>query len=92
MQTLDSIHFCSKSDFENDATQNYSVFQPTQRYFKTVSNTTDQILSRKSKGLSDESIKSPSTSNNILSPLLNYIGIKLRVEFRGSCLKQDKIL
>ena len=50
--------------------------QPTQRYFKTASNTNDHILSWKSKGLSDESIKSPSTSTNILNPLLDYVRTK----------------
>ena len=41
-------------------------------------------LSWKSKVLSDESTKPLSTVNNILNPLT-------RVEFKGSCLKQDKI-
>ena len=45
----------------------------------------------KSKGLSDESIKSPSTFNNVLNSLLDYVGTKISVEFKGSCLKQDKI-
>ena len=40
---------------------------------------------------SDESNKPPSTSNNILNPLLNYVGTKMRVELKESCLKQDKI-
>ena len=40
--------------------------------------------------MSDESIKSPSTFNNILNSLLDYVGNKLSVEFKGSCLKQDK--
>ena len=40
--------------------------------------------------MSDESTKPLSISNNILNPLLNYVGTKVRVEFRGSCLKQDK--
>ena len=42
--------------------------------------------------MSNESIKPPSTSNNILNPLWNYVATKIRVEFKGSCLKQDKIL
>ena len=41
--------------------------------------------------MSDESIKPPSTSTNILNPLLNYVGTKIRVEFKGSCLKQEGI-
>ena len=56
-----------------------------------VSNNNDHIISWKSKGLFDESIKSPSTTTNILNPLLNYVGTKIRVEFKRSCLKQNKI-
>ena len=41
--------------------------------------------------MSDESIKPPSTSTNILNALLNYDGTKIRVEFKGSCLKQDHV-
>ena len=41
--------------------------------------------------MSDESIKPPSTSNKILNPSLNYVGTKARVEFKGDCLRQDKI-
>ena len=41
--------------------------------------------------MSDESIKLPATSNNSLAPSLNYFGTKTRVEFDGSCLKQDEI-
>ena len=52
---------------------------------------TDHISSWKSKGLSSESIKSPTTSDNILTPALNYYGTKTRVKFTGSCLKQSKI-
>ena len=36
-------------------------------------------------------IKCPFTPNNSLNPLLNYVGTKIRIEFNGSCLKQDKI-
>ena len=39
-----------------DGSQAYLIFQPVYRYFKTVTNT-NYILSRKSKGLSAESIK-----------------------------------
>ena len=41
--------------------------------------------------MSDESIKPPSATNNILNSSLNYVGAKSKVEFKGSCLKQDKI-
>ena len=52
---------------------------------------TDYILSWKSKGLSDESFKLPTTSDNSLNPKLNFYGTKIRVKCTGSCLKQPKI-
>ena len=47
----------------------------------------DYISSRKSKGLTGENIKPPTTSDNSLTPALNYYGIKTGVKFTGSCLK-----
>ena len=67
LHTFDSIYFRGESHFENDGTQNYLVFQRPYKYFKSVSNTNNNILSWKSEGLFDESIKPPSTSNNILA-------------------------
>ena len=52
---------------------------------------TDYISSWKSEGLSAESIKPPSTSDNSLTPALSYYGTKTRVKFTGSCLKQSQI-
>ena len=40
------------------------------------------------KGLSDENIKPTTTSNNSLSPTIDYYGTKIRLKFSGSCLKQ----
>ena len=45
----------------------------------------------KSKGLSNESIKAISTSDNTFNPTLSYYGTKIRVKFTGGCLKQWKI-
>ena len=91
LKTFDSSYFQGKSHFEEDGTQNWLVFQPMQRYFKLASDNPSIILSRKSKGLSDERIKAPTTSNKILNPLQNYVGTKARVRFTGACLKQEKI-
>ena len=91
LETFDSIYFRGKSHFEDNGTQNYLVFQTVSRHFKTISANGSNILSRKSKRLSDESIKPPSTSNKMLNTSLNYVGIKTKVEFKGDCLKQDKI-
>ena len=50
------------------------------------------VLSWKSKGLSSESIKPPATSDNSLTPTLNYYrASKIRVKFSGNFLKQDKV-
>ena len=73
-----------------DGSQAYLIFQPVYRYLKTVTNT-NYISSWKSKGLSAESIKPPTTSNNRLTPELSYIDYNIRVKFTGSCLKQSKI-
>ena len=53
-----------------------------------VVNVIDRVLSWQSKGISNESIKPPTTSNNSLNPELSYYGTKARVKFTGSCLKQ----
>ena len=87
LKTFDSSYFISKSHFEEDGTQNYLVFQPMYIYFKMITNT-NYISSQKSKELSAESIKPPTTSDNSLTPPLNYYGTKTRIKFTGSCLKQ----
>ena len=71
LKTFDSSCFIGQSHFEEDGTQNYLVFQPIVRYFKVITNT-DYVSSWKSKGLSVESIKPPTTSNK-----LSYSKIKL---------------
>ena len=63
LKTFDSSHFIGKSHFEDYGIQNYLAFQTVSRYFKAVSANDSNILSWKSKGLSDESIKPPTTSN-----------------------------
>ena len=90
LQTFDSSYFRGKSHFEEDGAQNYLVFQPMYRYFKMITNT-DYISSWKSKGLSAESIKPPTTSDNSLTPALSYYGTKTRIKFSRICLKQSKI-
>ena len=80
-----------KNYFDEDGTQNYLVFLPILRYFKVNSfiNFIDYVLSWQSKGLSAESIKPPTTSDNSLTPALSYYhASKITVKFTGSCLKQ----
>ena len=61
------------------------------KYFKLnlVVDTVDYDLSWQSKGLSNESIRPPTTTNNNLTPELNYYGTKTKIKFTGSCLKQS---
>ena len=61
------------------------------RYFAIVTNA-DYISSWKCKGLSDESFKPPTTSDNNLTPSLDYYGDRLRIKFTRSCLKQSNKL
>ena len=83
LKTFDSSYFIGKSHFEEDGTQNYLVFQAVNKYFKVITNT-DYISSWKSKGLSAETIKPPTT-------IMVLNGTKTRVKFTGRCLKQSKV-
>ena len=88
----DLSYFRGKQYFdEGSGKQNYLVFLPINKYFKlnSVANAADYVLSLQSKGLSDESIKPPTTTNNSLTPELNYYGTKTKIKFTGSCLKQS---
>ena len=91
LQTLDSSYFRGKSHFEEDGAQNYFVFQPIKRYVKVIANS-KYISLWKSKGLSDETIKPPSTSGNSFTPLIDFYGSKVRVKFNKDCLKQPNKL
>ena len=88
LETFDSSYFICKSHFEEDETQNYLVFQPLNKYFKLITITLS-ILSWQSKGLSTKTIDPPTTS---ISPLIGYVGNKMKVKFTGSCLKQSNKL
>ena len=60
------------------------------KYFKNIGNT--ELISKwESKGMSNEAIKPPATSDNSLTLTLKYTGKIMYRNFNGSCLKQDKI-
>ena len=90
LKIFDACYFRGKNYFEEDAKQNYLVFQPMYKCFKQIAG--DYISSRKCKGLSDKNITAPSATNNFLNPSLEYLGTKPRVRFSGSCLKQNAII
>ena len=78
---------------KGDAKQNYLVFLPMRKYFKlsSVAGVIDRVLSWQSKGISNESIKPPTTSNYGLNLKLSYYGTKTRIQFIKSCLKQPNL-
>ena len=83
-----SSYYSGKKYFdEEDGKQNYLVFLPKGKYFKlnSVAFIIDRVLSWQSKGLSNESIKPPATSNS-LNQKLNYYSTRTRVQFIGLLL------
>ena len=58
-------YFKDKNYFGDDGTQNYLVLQPIQIYFLKL-DSNYHISAWKSKGLSDESVRTRSAPNNIL--------------------------
>ena len=89
LKTFELSYFIGKNNFEEGGTQNYLVFQPLNKYFKIITNT-KFISPWQSKGFSNENIIAPTTSDYKINPQLSYFGTKARLEFRESCLKQDK--
>ena len=61
------------------------------RYFKRMVGVgnSSYIYYWQSNGLSDGNINSIKVPNQSITPNLDYYGAKTRVEFNGSCLKQD---
>ena len=78
---------------EGSGKQNYLVFLPMGKYFElnSVVGVIDRVLSWQSKGISNESIKPPTISNNSLNPRLSHNDTKIKVQITGSCLKQPKL-
>ena len=90
----DLSYYCGKQYFDDGSgQQNYLIFLTMGKYFKlnSVVGVIDRVLSWQSKGISNESIKPPTTSNS-LNPRLSYNDTKIKVQFTGSCLKQSKFV
>ena len=78
LQAYDLSYFKGKQYFdEGSGKQNYLVILPMRKYFQlnSVVGVTDYVLSWQSKGLTNESIKPSTTSNNSLNPRLSYYGM-----------------
>ena len=92
LKTFDSPYSIGKSHFEEDGTQYHLVLLPMYTYFKRIDGVGNgsYIYYWQSKGLSDEKIYITITIYTA-TPNSSYYGTKTRVEFNGSCLKQDKV-
>ena len=66
------------------------MFQLIYRFCEKIGNSV-HTSAWKSKGLSEERIKPPATSDDTLAPSSNYIDVRPRIKFDGHCLKQDKV-
>ena len=78
----DLSYYCGKQYFdEGSSKQNYLVFPLMGKYFQlnSVVVVIDCVLPWQSKGLSNESIKPPTTSNNSLNRRLSYNDTKIKV-------------
>ena len=96
LQAYDLSYSRGKKYFEEEnGKENYLVFLSMSRYFKlnSIVGDIDRVLSWLSKGVSNESIKSPTTSNNSLTPKFSYYNnTRTRVKFKESCLKQSNYI
>ena len=85
------VFFIVQSYFINDESQNL-IFKPIFNCFARPADLTETIFQWGSKGLSNKKVKPPITTNHSLSPKLMWTNnSKIRVKFRRSCLKQDKV-
>ena len=71
--------------FAENGSQNYLVFQPVSKYFQTFTGDTDKILAWKSKGLSEESIKTSVTSGKSFVSKLTFVYNKIGTKLKGNC-------
>ena len=93
LQAYDLSYYRGKKYFDKEnGEQKYLVLLPMRKHFKLslVAGVIDCVLSWQSKGISNESIIPPTTSNYSLNPKLSYYGTETRIQFIGSCLRQPK--
>ena len=93
LKAFDWSYFIGRNYFEEDGAQNYLAFQLMFTYFKMIAGvgSGSYIYYWKSRRLSDKRINSVKASNHSSTPNLHYYGTKTRVEFNGSCLKEDSV-
>ena len=72
LQIDDSSFFIGRSDFGNDRSQNFLIFQPIYKTSKMRDGLTNTIVEWESKGFSNKKIEPLITGNHSLSPKLVY--------------------
>ena len=90
LQTFFLSVFICQSYFNNDGARLYLIFQLINKTVTIFFGLPDIISECESKKLSNEKFTSPSTSNKSLSPLVKMKNSRIKLEFKRSCLKQDK--
>ena len=74
-----------------DESQNLLIFQPNLNTFTIHAVFSEATVAWESRRLSNQKVRSYITSDKILYPKLNLYNSSLRVEFKGCCLKQNKV-
>ena len=91
LKTYNSSLFIGQNYFGNYGSQNFLIFQPIYKTFKMLAGLADTIAKWESKGLSNKKNKPLTTANHSLSSELRWMNnSRIKVEFKGSCLKQAK--
>ena len=81
LEEFDAAYFKSKYYFDGDGTQNYLVFQPVYKYFKTfVESSFTYISSWESKRLSNEKFSFTTTSNYNQAPKPVYDNARIKLK------------
>ena len=73
MQTFDLSLIIGKSQFIDDGSQNFLIFQPILKTFTIATVITKIIIEYESKGLSNEKITPLIMPNNCLSPKVRWM-------------------
>ena len=92
LSTFASTLVTGQSYFVNDGSQNFLIFEPIDKILTTFFGLPSTTVERESKVLSNEKIKPSFTTNHSLSPTLVWMNnSRIRLEFKRSCWKQDKV-
>ena len=89
LQTIDSSLLIGQSYFNNDGAQICLIFQPIYKTITIFSGLSDKISECESKGFSNAKFKPPHTANKGLSLKLVWYNSRIKLKFKGSCLKQE---